>query len=97
MRALLCPVRASSLSYVPSADPCAPSICRLRPLPQPYVPPHYCLHLHLALVHPLDLLEMLAWKSTSPLPMPCQPTVLTEEKRKNKSKHVIMFLHEYIQ
>jgi hypothetical protein len=27
-------------------------------------------------VYPLHSLEMLAWKSTSPLAMPCQPIVL---------------------
>jgi hypothetical protein len=31
-------------------------------------------------VHPVDLLEMLLWKSTSPLPMPCQPTILAGVK-----------------
>jgi hypothetical protein len=44
----------------------------------------------------LHMLEMLAWKSTSPLNMPCQPTVLMRGKMKNESRHVIPFLHEYV-
>jgi hypothetical protein len=45
---------------------CAPPHCRLRP--------------HLPHLRPLDLLEVLPWKSTSPFPMPCQPIVLTGGK-----------------
>jgi hypothetical protein len=31
---------------------------------------------HLPRMRPVDFLEMLLWKLTSPLPMPYQPTVL---------------------
>jgi hypothetical protein len=48
-------------------------------------------------MRPVDFLQMLAWKSTSPLPMPCQPVVLTGGiKYKNKSEHVILFLHKHV-
>jgi hypothetical protein len=31
-------------------------------------------------MRPVDFLQSQPWKSTSPSPMPCQPTVLTGDK-----------------
>jgi hypothetical protein len=74
--------------------PCAPSFTHVRPFsctpPFTYAHPPSCVcapppplfrsrptftHVHL-----LNLLQTLAWKSTSPLLMPCQPTVLMWNK-----------------
>jgi hypothetical protein len=50
------------------------------PPPQSFAPPRKRLHPPLCRERPLHMLEMLAWKSTSPSNMPCQPTVLTRGK-----------------
>ena len=60
---------------------CPPFIHEYPPIPV-VRPPCYYLRLHLICVRFLYLLEMLAWKSTSHLPMPCQPIILTRNKMK---------------
>jgi hypothetical protein len=50
------------------------------PPPRPFVPPRECSHPPLYRVRPLYILDMLAWKSTSPSNVPCQPIVLTRDK-----------------
>jgi hypothetical protein len=55
-------------------------------LPQAFAPPlsmrapRCYLRQNLPHLCPVNLLEVLPWKSTSLLPMPCQPTVLTGGK-----------------
>jgi hypothetical protein len=73
-------VRASPWPCVPPTLRACPPFTRAHPPLQPCVPPRCDSRSHLTRVCPLHLLEMLAWKSTSPLPMPCQPTVLTGGK-----------------
>jgi hypothetical protein len=48
--------------------------------PQPFVPPRECSRHPLCHARSLHMLEMLVWKSTSPLNMPYQPTVLMRSK-----------------
>jgi hypothetical protein len=60
------------------AFPRGTNVCT--PLPRPFVPPREHSRPPLFRVRPLHMLEMLAWKSTSPSNVPCQPTVLTRDK-----------------
>jgi hypothetical protein len=63
------------------ANVCAPPPPRpFVPPPQPFVPPRERSHPPLYRARPLYILEMLAWKSTSPSNVPCQPTVLMRGK-----------------
>jgi hypothetical protein len=59
----------------PPKRACPPSGIRPPPLgmhlPQACVSPLRRARPHLSRLCPLDLLEVLPWKSTSPLPMPC--------------------------
>jgi hypothetical protein len=75
-------VRPPPLGVRTSFELCVP--------PQPFAPPSQAMHapsMPCVLPHcrsprvrPVDLFEVLPWKSTSPLPMPCQPTILTRDK-----------------
>ena len=61
-----------------------------------HTPPRKRSHPPLYRARPLNMLEMMAWKSTSPLNMPCQAIVLTRDKCKNEFGHAIPFLHKYV-
>jgi hypothetical protein len=56
------------------------------PPPRHARPPQACVLLrcrlrpYLRRLRPVDLLEVLPWKSTSPFLMPCQPIVLMGDK-----------------
>jgi hypothetical protein len=76
--------------YVYALSMCTGPPPRLCVPPQPFAPPSQAMHapsMPCVLPHcrsprvrPVDLFEVLPWKSTSPLPMPCQPTILTRDK-----------------
>jgi hypothetical protein len=97
--ALLCPL---GLKCVPPLKHSSPPSCMHAPPRRANSPPSLpCVPLrchsrpHLCRLCPLDLLKVLPWKSTSPLPLP-QPTILTGGKCKNESGHAILFLHEHV-
>jgi hypothetical protein len=62
-----------------SFQPCVPLPSHLC-LPLAVCAPPCRAHPHLPRLRLLDLFKVLPWKSTSPLSMPCQPTILTGGK-----------------
>jgi hypothetical protein len=86
VRASITTVRAPQVAVHAPPLACAALLVCIRPLFIREYPPTPCCHLrlHLTCVHLLHLFEMLAWKSTSHLPMPCQPIVLTGNKTKKQ-------------
>jgi hypothetical protein len=80
VRAPLLRLRAPSrCARPPTMRACLPPQAHVPP-PLAYAPLCCRSRRHLRCLRPVDLPKVLPWKSTSTLPMPCQPTVLTGGK-----------------